>query len=422
MSLPESSADYHFRAKDALLGAQNLLIALGALVMMPMLTGLNPNVALFTAGLGTLLFQVVTKGKVPVFLGSSFAFLPAMIFSVNQWGIPATMGGMMAAAVGYMMVASLLTFKGLETLERLVPPVVTGPVIISIGLILAPIAVNMASGLTGDGQAQLYPENVAFLLGGTSLTVALITRIFARGWLSLLPILTGVLSGYGLALALGAVDLSPVHEAAWFQWPQFVRPQWSLPAAVLFFPIVCVSAIEHIGDLLAISAITGRRYLVDPGAHRTLLGDGLATSLAAFFGGPPNTTYSEVTAGVAITKAYNPALMTWAALFAIVLSFIGKVGALLQSIPTPVMGGIMMLLFGTIAVVGIHLLVDSKTDLMSPRSMTIVGLILVIPVGGLGFTIGDFHLGGVGLGGLLGVFLNLVLINREDQTEPAPSS
>ncbi|MAZ43583.1 MAG: uracil permease [Legionellales bacterium] len=421
MSSHFSSPDYHFRAKDALLGAQNLLIALGALVMMPMLTGLDPNVALFTAGLGTLLFQILTKGKVPVFLGSSFAFLPAMIFSVSQWGIPATMGGMMIAALAYMLVAALLKMRGLETLEKWVPPIVTGPVIISIGLVLAPIAVNMATGLTGDGSLALHNENTAMLLAGTSLSVALLTRLFARGWLSLLPILTGVASGYILAAFLGVIDWTPVHEAPWFQWPHFTRPEFSLPAAVLFFPLALVSAVEHIGDVLAISAITGRRFLVDPGAHRTLMGDGLATALAAFFGGPPNTTYSEVTAGVAITKAYNPALMTWAALFAVALSFVGKVGAFLQTIPSPVMGGIMMLLFGTIAVVGIHLLVNDEQDLMSPRCMTIVAIILIVPVGGLSLSFGEFHLAGVGLGGLLGVLLNRIIPETAAQ-EPAAAS
>ena len=415
-----AATDYNFRLKDAFFGAQTLLIALGALVMMPMLTGFDPNVALLTCGLGTLLFQVITRGRVPVFLGSSFAFLPAMIFSVSEWGIPATLGGLAASGVAYCLMAALIRLRGLQTLERWLPPLVTGPVIISIGLILAPIAVNMASGLTGDGSIVLFTGTQALLMAGTSLGVALATRLFAKGWFSLLPILAGVLAGYVMALFIGAVDFTAMNEAAWFQFPTLVQPTWHWPAAVLFFPIAVVSAVEHVGDVLAISAITGKRYLVDPGAHRTLLGDGLATTLAACMGGPPNTTYSEVTAGVAITKAYNPALMTWAALFAITLSCIGKMGALLQSVPAPVMGGLMILLFGTIATVGIHLLVESKPDLMSPRSMTIVGIILVVPIGGLSITFGQFTLGGIGLGGLLGVALNALLPESEPEDASSP--
>ncbi len=403
------STEYRFRIQDSLLGGQMLFVAFGALVLVPLLTGLDPNVALFTAGAGTLIFQGITKRMIPIFLASSFAFIAPIIYGVQNWGIPATMCGLAAAGVVYIALSLLILWRGTDMVLRILPPVVTGPVIMVIGLILAPIAVNMAMGKTGDGSAVLVPEGRALIISMVSLAVTILASLRGRGMLRLIPILCGIAAGYALSLFFGIVDFSPVAEAAWIAVPNFVFPAWSWEAIFFIVPVAIAPAIEHFGDVLAISSITGKNYLDDPGVHRTMMGDGIATSFASFLGGPPNTTYSEVTGAVALTKVFNPAIMTWAALFAIALAFIGKVGSVLQTIPAPVMGGIMLLLFGAIMVVGLNSLVKAGEDLMEPRNLAIVALILVFGIGGMAFSAGKFTLQGIGLAGILGVVLNLVL-------------
>lgn len=409
MAKENISSDYQFRLKDGLLGAQMLFVAFGALVLVPLLTGLNPNVALFTAGAGTLIFQLITKGKVPIFLASSFAFIAPIIYGVKTWGIPATMCGLAAAGFVYIILSLLIRWKGSEVVVRILPPVVTGPVIMVIGLILAPVAVHMAMGRTGDGSAVLFPERTALIISMISLATTILVSLLGKGMLRLIPILCGIIVGYLLSLAFGIVDFSPVSDAPWVAVPDFVFPEWNWQAVFFIVPVAIAPAIEHFGDVLAISSITGKNYLKEPGIHRTMMGDGIATSLASFLGGPPNTTYSEVTGAVALIRVFNPAIMTWAAVFAIALAFVGKVGALLQTIPTPVMGGIMLLLFGAIMVVGLNSLVRAGEDLMEPRNLAIVALILVFGIGGMSFSAGEFTLRGIGLAGILGVFLNLVL-------------
>ncbi len=403
------STEYRFRIQDSLLGGQMLFVAFGALVLVPLLTGLDPNVALFTAGAGTLIFQGITKRMIPIFLASSFAFIAPIIYGVQNWGIPATMCGLAAAGVVYIVLSLLILWRGTDMVLRILPPVVTGPVIMVIGLVLAPVAVNMAMGKTGDGSAVLVPEGLALFISMISLAVTILVSLRGKGMLRLIPILCGIGAGYVLSLIFGIVDFSPVADAAWIAVPNFVFPAWSWEAIFFIVPVAIAPAIEHFGDVLAISSITGKNYLDDPGVHRTMMGDGIATSFASFLGGPPNTTYSEVTGAVALTKVFNPAVMTWAALFAIALAFIGKVGALLQTIPAPVMGGIMLLLFGAIMVVGLNSLVRAGEDLTEPRNLAIVALILVFGIGGMSFSAGKFTLQGIGLAGIFGVFLNLVL-------------
>ena len=405
---PDPSA-YRLRWRDSLLGAQTLFVAFGALVLVPILTGLNPNVALFTAGAGTLLFQLITGGQVPVFLASSFAFIAPIIYGVETWGLQATLGGLVAAGLLYVALSIVARVGGKQLLLRILPPVVTGPVIMVIGIVLAPVAVNMAMGKTADGAAQLVPYGTALGVASVSLAATVLCSLLGRGMLRLLPILTGIALGYALSLPLGLVNFQAVVEAPWLRLPAFVFPEWHWQAVVFILPVAIAPAIEHFGDVLAIGSLTGRNYLENPGIHRTLLGDGLATSLAAFLGGPPNTTYSEVTGAVALTRVYNPAVMTWAAVVAIVLSFVGKVGGMLQTIPAAVMGGILVLLFGAITVVGINTLVKSGHDLMAPRNLTIVSLILILGVGGLSLGIGELALKGIGLAGILGVAANLLL-------------
>jgi uracil permease len=408
-----SNPDYHFSPKGLLLGAQMLFVAFGALVLVPLLTGLNPNVALFTAGAGTLLFQIITKGKVPVFLASSFAFIAPIIYGTQTWGVSGTLCGLVAAGGLYVVISLVVRLGGPDILTKVLPPVVTGPVIMVIGLILAPVAVNMALGKTGDGSAVLFPQNTALLISLVSLAVTITVSLLGKGWLRLVPILVGIGVGYGLSLFYGIVDFSTVAKAPWLAVPSFTLPTWNLEAVLYIVPIAIAPAIEHFGDILAIGSITGRDYLKEPGIKNTMLGDGLATSLASMLGGPPNTTYSEVTGAVAITRAFNPAIMTWAAIVAMALAFVGKLGAFLLTIPAPVMGGIMVLLFGAIMVVGVNTLVRAGHDLMHPRNMTIVALIVIFGTGGMALPIGTFKLAGIGLAGVLGVVLNLVLPGRK---------
>lgn len=408
-----STPEYNFRIKDSLLGLQMLFIAFGALVLVPLLTGLDPNVALFTAGAGTLLFQIITRGKVPVFLASSFAFIPAIMFGVQTWGIPATLSGLAAAGLVYVVLGAFIRWQGPRFLERILPPIVYAPVIMVIGLILAPVAVNMALGKTGDGSVQLVGENLALFISLASLITTVLVSLLGKGILRLVPIMFGIIVGYVLCLLYGLVDFTPVREAPWLALPNFVMPEWNWQAVLFIVPIAIAPAIEHFGDILAISSLTGKNYIKDPGIHRTMIGDGLATSLASFLGGPPNTTYSEVTGGVALTKAFNPAIMTWAAVAAIFLAFVGKLGALLQTIPVPVMGGILVLLFGAIMVVGLNTLVRAKEDLMEPRNMIIISIIVVFGMGGMAFQAGEFALKGIGLAAIMGILLNLILPERK---------
>ena len=403
------NSSYDFRLRDWLLGTQMFFVAFGALVLVPLLTGLDPRVALFTAGAGTLVFQAVTRGKVPIFLASSFAFIAPIIYGIKTWGVPPTLCGLAAAGVFYIIISFLIRWKGSGVLHRLFPPVVTGPVIMVIGLILAPVAVNMALGRAGDGSCVLVESPQALIIAAVSLGASIVVSIKSRGLLRLIPILCGIAAGYLVSIFLGLVDFRPILQAPWLALPDFTFPRWSWKAIVFIVPVAIAPAIEHFGDILAIGSVTGRDYLKDPGIKNTMLGDGLATSLAAFLGGPPNTTYSEVTGAVVLVRAFNPAVMTWGALFAIAFSFLGKLGALLQTIPGPVMGGIMLLLFGAITVVGLNTLVRARVDLTRPRNLVIASLILVCGIGGMALSIGNFCLSGIGLAGLSGVILNLIL-------------
>ena len=402
--------DYNFRGKDSILGLQFLFVAFGALVLVPILTGLDPSVALFTAGLGTLVFQFVNRGAIPpIFLASSFAFIAPISYGVQTWGIAATMSGLVAAGLLYVVLSTLIRLKGDGFIHKLLPAVVVGPVIMSIGLILSPVAVNMAMGKTGDGSIVLVPFESAIVISMIALFVTVFFSLLGKGMFKLIPILAGIIIGYIVALMYGIVDFTAVSKAAWFSIPNFTAPEFNWQAIIFILPIAIAPAIEHIGDMLAISNVTKEDYLKKPGLKNTLLGDGLATSDAALFGGPPNTTYSEVTGAVTITKAYNPAIMTWAAIFAIALAFIGKIGGVLSTIPTPVMGGIMLLLFGIIATLGISTLIKAKTDFTCPRNMIIVSMILVFSIGGMTFNFGGVPFSGIGLGAIVGILLNLVL-------------
>ncbi|MBW8189505.1 uracil-xanthine permease family protein [Neiella marina] len=406
-----------FSVRTALIGAQMLFVAFGALVLVPILTGLDPNVALFTAGIGTLLFQVITKGSVPIFLASSFAFIPAISHGVATWGIAATMSGLMAAGVFYMLLSGLVALRGNNIIHRILPPIVVGPVIMVIGLNLAPVAVHMALGQTGDGAAELFPMDKALMVSMPALIVTILVSILGKGLMRLVPILSGLIVGYVIAMILGMVSFDGLAAAPWVAIPNFTAPEFHWEAILFIVPIAIAPAVEHIGDMVAISNVAGKDFLKKPGLKRTLLGDGVATSAAALFGGPPNTTYSEVTGAVALTRAFNPVIMIWAAVFAILLSFCGKSGALLSSIPTPVMGGIMTLLFGAIAAIGLNTLVKAGDDISLPRNMTIVSLTLVFGLGGMFFEFGSFTLRGIALAAMTAIVLNLILPQHKPADE-----
>ena len=386
-------------ARKTLVGIQFLFVAFGSTVLVPLLVGLDPATALFTAGIGTFIFHMVTKGKVPIFLGSSFAFIAPIISASKQWGMPGTLAGMMGVALVYFVMSALIKWQGRRLLERLFPPVVIGPVIICIGLSLAPAAVNMAQ------------EN--WLLAFISLLTAILVLVLGRGLLKLVPVVCGIIVGYIVAWFMGLVDVSAVSSAPWFALPpsitHFHLPQFAWEPFLFMIPVAIAPVIEHIGDVFVVSAVADKDFVKDPGLHRTMLGDGLACLTAALFGGPPVTTYSEVTGAMQITRITAPSVIRIAAGTAIVISVIGKLSALLQSIPGAVLGGIMMLLFGSIASVGIQNLVNHKVDLNQTRNIIIVSVVLTLGIGGAILPMGSFSLSGIGLSALAGVILNLVL-------------
>ena len=401
--------------RTALSGAQILFVAFGATVLVPLLTGLNPSLALLGAGIGTLVFQVCTKREVPIYLGSSFAFIAPVIYSVQTWGMPATLGALACASFFYYVAAGLVKWRGVGFIHRLLPPVVIGPVVMVIGLGLAQVAVSMATGKAGD--QQVVPYETALSVATISLLATMLTAIRARRLFKLVPILVGVAVGYICSLFLGIVDLSKVTQAAWLAVPEFGKPEFNMAAILFMIPVAIAPIVEHVGGILAIGSVTGKDFTESPGLHRTLFGDGLAVSIAGLFGGPPVTTYGEVTGAVMLTKNYNPVVMTWAACFAILMAFVGKFGAFLQTIPMPVMGGIMVLLFGSIAGIGLKTIIEGKVDLANARNLCIVSVTLVVGIGGLGVTIGSFSLQGISLCGVLAVLLNLLLPREPESSQ-----
>lgn len=386
-------------ARKTIVGVQFLFVAFGSTVLVPLLVGLDPATALFSAGIGTFLFHLVTKGKVPIFLGSSFAFIAPIISASQQWGMPGTLAGITGVALVYFIMSALIKWQGKKLLDRLFPPVVIGPVIILIGLSLSPAAVNMAK------------DN--WLLAFISLATAILVLTLGRGLLKLVPVVCGIIVGYIVALCMGLVDLSAVESAPWFALPpsiaHFQLPQFAWEPFLFMIPVAIAPVIEHIGDVYVVSAVAEKDFVKDPGLHRTMLGDGLACLSAALFAGPPVTTYSEVTGAMQITRVTSAAVIRIAAGTAIVFSVIGKLSALLQSIPSPVLGGIMLLLFGSIAAVGVQNLIHNKVDLNQTRNIIIVSVTLTLGIGGAVLTFGTFSLSGIGLSALTGVLLNLIL-------------
>lgn len=381
--------------RKGIVGVQFLFVAFGATVLVPLLVGLDPSTALFTAGIGTLIFHLVTKGKVPIFLGSSFAFIAPIIKSTELYGLAGTLSGMAGVALVYFVMSALVKWQGSRIIDKLFPPVVIGPVIILIGISLAGSAVDMAE--------------TNWVLAFISLLTAVIISIKAKGILKLIPIFGGIIVGYIAALCFYEVDLTPIKEAPWFGLPDFVHPQFSWEAVIFMIPVAIAPVIEHIGDVYVVNTVTGKDFVKDPGLHRTMLGDGIACFLAGMLGGPPVTTYSEVTGAISITKVTNPQVIRIAAVTAIVFSLVGKISAFLKTIPQAVLGGLMLLLFGTIATAGVANMLKHKVDLSDTRNIVIFSLTMTIGIGGAVFTWGDFSLSGIGLAAITGVALNLIL-------------
>lgn len=403
-----------------LLSIQHLFAMFGATVLVPTLTGISPAVALVSSGIGTLVFLLITKGKAPSYLGSSFAFINPIIAvklleSTGEVGIGSYLIGSFMVGITYALVALIIAKAGTDWLMKLLPPVVVGPVIMVIGLGLAPTAIGMTTyNLAGDYDLTYV------LIGLATLTVTILTAIFTKGFLSVIPVLIGIIFGYILSLFVGVVDVQPVLDAPWIALPPFqipfvhYTPDFTWKVFLLMVPVAIVPIAEHIGHQLVLSKVVNKDLIKDPGLDRSMLGDGVATMIASVIGGPPNTTYGENIGVLAITRAFSVYLFVGAAVFAILFGFCGKIAALLTTIPAPVMGGVSILLFGIIASSGLRMLVENKVDFSKKRNLMIASVILVIGIGGAAIHVGKlFSLEGMALASIIGVVLNQILPGKE---------
>ena len=398
--------------KMLVLGFQHTFAMFGATVLVPILTGINVSTALLFAGLGTLLFHLITQGKVPAFLGSSFAFLGgyAAVAPLGADGTPSEMlpyaaGGVVVAGLIYVVMSGLIKVFGVKRIMHFFPPVVTGPIIIAIGLILAPSAITNCQS--------------NWLLAFIALAIIVVCNIWGKGMVKILPILIGIVGSYIVALLMGEVNFDAINQADWFGLAIHTgsMAKFSVSACITIAPIALATMMEHIGDIAAISATCEKHYLADPGLHRTLLGDGLATSFAGLFGGPANTTYGENTGVLALTKVYDPRVMRIAACCAILLSFFPKFGAAIQTVPTAIIGGISFVLYGMISSVGVRNIVENQVDFTKSRNLIIAAVILVSAlgfnsVGGITVPLWggySFTLSGLAIAAIVGILLNAVL-------------
>ena len=399
--------------KTILLGLQHTFAMFGATVLVPLLTGLNISTTLLMAGLGTLLFHIITKGKVPAFLGSSFAFLggyaavaPLQNGHPNTEMLPYACGGVLVAGFVYVVLATLIKFFTIEKVMRVFPPVVTGPIIISIGLILAPSAIKNAQ--------------TDWLLAIIALASIIFFNMWGRGMAKIVPIILGVVIAYAVALLMGRIDFTGMSRQSLVALPPIMMAKFDLSAIITITPIALATMMEHIGDISAIGATTGNNYIKDPGLHRTLLGDGLATMMASLFGGPANTTYGENTGVLALTKVYDPLVIRIAACFAIVLSFIPKFAFIIETIPAAIIGGVSLILYGMISAVGIRNLVENQVNFKNTRNTIITALILVCSlgfnqIGGLSFKVAGVNitLSGLAIAAIVGIAANSLLPRKD---------
>ncbi|MBQ1396597.1 MAG: uracil-xanthine permease [Eubacterium sp.] len=400
--------------KMLILGLQHTFAMFGATILVPILTGLPVATTLLMAGLGTLLFHLLTKGKVPAFLGSSFAFLGGYAAvaplledgSSNTEMLPYACGGVFCAGLVYVVMAALIKAFGARKIMKFFPPVVTGPIIVAIGLILAPSAINNCQ--------------TNWIVALVALVVVIVFNIWGKGMLKIIPIILGVVASYIVGIAMGEVDFSGFAYAKLVGLPPIMIMKFDLSAIITIMPIALATMMEHIGDITAIGATTGKNYIADPGLHRTLLGDGLATMLASAFGAPANTTYGENTGVLALTKIYDPWVVRIAAIFAVILSFIPKIAFVIESIPAATIGGVSLILYGMISAIGIRNVVENQVDFTKSRNTIIAALILVCALGfnatgGISFGVGSatISLSGLAIAAIVGIVVNAILPGNE---------
>ncbi|MDD2573029.1 MAG: solute carrier family 23 protein [Firmicutes bacterium] len=410
-----SEGDFLPTGKKVILGLQHTFTMFGATVLVPIITGMNVSVALFMAGIGTLFFHIVTKKKAPVFLGSSFAFIPPILAAAAAVaarngvayqagdayaeGLAYAQGGIVIAGLVYVVMSGLVYLFGYEKIVSFFPPIVTGPIIMTIGLLLAPTAIDMASG--------------NWFLAIVALITVTLVSIVGKGFIKVLPVLIGLFVGYIVAMITANVDYTPFAEAGWFGIPPFQAARFDMEMIMIVAPVAIVTMVEHIGDVLAVGATVEKDLIKDPGLSRTLIGDGVATCISAMFGGPANTTYSENTGVLALTKVHNPVVMRIAACFAIVLAVIPKLGAFISTIPTAVVGGISIILFGMIAGIGVRTIVENQVDFKKSRNLIIAAVILVLGLGGATLSFKWITVSGMALGAIAGIILNKILPDLE---------
>jgi uracil permease len=373
----------------------------GATVLVPILFNVNPATILLFNGIGTLLYLFICKGKVPAYLGSSFAFLSPVFLVLPQYGYEAALGGFIVVGAIFCLVALLIRKVGTAWIDVVFPPAAMGAIVAVIGLELMPTAASMA-GLN----TETIDMNAIFVSVFT-LIVTIVGSIAFRGFLAIIPILIGVISGYALAFFMVMVDLTPVQNAPWFAVPTIYTPTFNLSAIAIILPAALVVIVEHIGHLIVTGNIVGKDLTKDPGLDRSLLGNGISTMFSGFFGSTPNTTYGENIGVLAITKVFSVWVIGGAATFAIILSFVGKLAAAIQSIPTPVMGGVSLLLFGVIAASGIRMLVESKVDYNKPVNLILTSVVLGIGVSNASITLGSVTLRGMALATVIAIILSL---------------
>ena len=392
-----------------LLSVQHLFTMFGSTVLVPLLIGMNPSIALFSSGVGTLVYILCTRAKIPAYLGSSFAFIMTMQALMKSEGYPAVGQGAIAAGLVYVIVSLIIGKFGSQWVDKVLPPVVVGPIVIVIGLSLATTAANDA--MFNNNHYDLKYFGVAIF----TLVATIIFNMFLRGFSSMIPVLLGIIVGYTFAVFMGIVDLSGVAAAKWFSLPAFdvmfvnYDFKWYPGAIIGMAPIAFVTMTEHMGHVMVLNKLTKRNFFKNPGLHRTLLGDGLSSVIAGFVGGPPTTSYGENIGVLAMTKIHSVWVLAGAAFFAILFSFCGKIAALIQSIPTPVIGGISFLLFGMIAANGLRILVDNKINFEAKRNLIITAVILVVGIGGTYLKLGNFQLTSIALSTIFGIVLNLIL-------------
>lgn len=393
------------------LSIQHMFSMFGSTVLVPILVGLNPGIALFSSGIGTLMYILITKGKIPAYMGSSFSFIVPMMALMKTVGYPGIAQGTIAVGLVYLVVSLIVSWIGSDWIDRILPPIVVGPIIMVIGLSLAGTA---ATDATINSATEKYDLKF-FLVALLTLMITIFFNMYLKGFMGLIPILLGIVFGYGVACMLGLVDFTPIIKAPWFSLPDFeipfisYKPHLYWGAILSMAPIAFVTMTEHMGHIMVLNELTDRNFFKDPGLNHTLAGDGTASIIAGFVGGPPVTSYGENIGVLAITKVHSVYVLGGAALFAILFSFVGKLSALIESIPKPVIGGISFLLFGVIASNGLKVLIDNKVNFEKKRNLMITSTILVIGIGNAYLKLGQYEFSGLAVASVIGIILNLIL-------------